>query len=517
MRNHRPTKKTINRINNNKSRQSMVDEVNRLKSLGKAGEAIDLLKNEIALSNDERLIFELAEVYLSLYRYKEALEELLKIEDSSKVKQYFVYYRIALCYFYLEDYSKSFDYRVKTYEVDTKKSDGSLRYLLTSGRKAGRSNECLRYISEHPKIQDRKTQIQVLYVLQSLDLNEEALRYIRENNITPENSCDNQLFAKIYYYGLCDYETADYYISRYSDYNDPSFKLFKAKVKNKVGQFDESIELLKELVENNICYETAFYWLVSTYLRAGMVDEAQELLGTTYDIENNTINQATIDTYNKNYAHARELLEHVVKTNEEKKIEALFNLVFLSLREKKYEEVIQRAKNLLNSYNGKLSISEVNSLYRAIALAKASLGISVSGNGYYFSQINEYSKEKAIECTRLHYESDIGEGVFFPDINLEETFDMIQNEINNMEPSHIGIKSPNDTYLLDFENAGIIGDTVLNKMQVTTFANTKKIISFYPVSKLSFHHETEEEVKPKKETAKRLSQIEKFNQRYNKK
>lgn len=43
---------------------------------------------------------------------------------------------------------------------------------------------------------------------------------------------------------------------------------------------------------------------------------------------------------------------------------------------------------------------------------------------------------------------------------------------------------------------------------------TKDIITFYPVSKYTFGYEFEEDFAPKKEPQKRLTQIEKFNQRY---
>ena len=102
-------------------------------------------------------------------------------------------------------------------------------------------------------------------------------------------------------------------------------------------------------------------------------------------------------------------------------------------------------------------------------------------------------------------------------MNLEETFEIIEKRISVIDPSYLGVRSSGDSYLIDFENAGIVGSTILNKMQVVTIINTKKIITFYPVSKLSFNYETEEEVRKEKAPIKRLSQIEKFNQRYNKK
>lgn len=246
----------------------------------------------------------------------------------------------------------------------------------------------------------------------------------------------------------------------------------------------------------------------------GNVDDAQRILDEEYNGENQMNFQATIDIYKGNFSHARTLLEDIIKNNESKRCEALLSLVYLNLRQRMYYEVIKTADKLLNSYAKKINRAEAISLYRAIALAKVNLGIPVTGNGYYFSQIISYSKERAINHMKAHFDSTSEVGTFLPDMNLEETFDVIQNEINNMRPTRFGIKSTNDIYLLDFDEAGIIDNTVLNKMQVVVIANTKNIVTFYPVSRLSFTYETREDVKSKKEPVKRLSQIEKFNQRY---
>lgn len=516
MRNHRPTKKTFNRIHNNKSRYDIENEVDRLKSLGKINEAVELLKNEAYLTNNEHLIFKLGKIYMSIYRYKDALDEFLKIEGVSTIKPFFIYSKMALCYYYVKKYDLAFEYRMKAYENDIQKDEESLRFLMIAARKVKRADECLKYINEYPKIQDKKTRIQILYVYEDLGMYQEALNYINKFNLTPEKPYDNILFAKIYYL-IGNFRKANQYITMVDSCNDPNFKLVKAKIKNKLYQFDECIDLLESLISDGYYLESTYYWLIATYLKAGRINKAQEILDKNLDDENNMINQASIDICKKNYSHARELLEYVIATNESKRFEALFSLAFLALREEKYEKVIQTVDKILALYNYRLRTNEAISLYRVTAIAKVNLGIPVTGSGYYFSQILEYSKERAIEHIRAHFESTRGEGRFFPCMNLEETFEIIQDKINNMEPFHVGIISANDTYLIDFENAGIVGSIVLNKMQVITFANTKKIITFYPVSRLSYNYETEEDIKPKKAPVKRLSQIEKFNQKYNKK
>ena len=66
-----------------------------------------------------------------------------------------------------------------------------------------------------------------------------------------------------------------------------------------------------------------------------------------------------------------------------------------------------------------------------------------------------------------------------------------------------------DIYYLDYENIGyaMTGEQA-NKLKVVVIPNTKQIINMYPI----YDDKNKIEEKPK---VKRLSQIEKFNKKYN--
>ena len=113
-----------------------------------------------------------------------------------------------------------------------------------------------------------------------------------------------------------------------------------------------------------------------------------------------------------------------------------------------------------------------------------------------------------------HYYSENGSGKFSPSFNINNEYFKIRNIIKDMDPVFRSLDETVDKYIIDYPGAGVLGDISLDKIQVVTIMETKDIITFYPVSKYSLGYEYEEDFVPKKEPQKRLTQIEKFNQRY---
>ena len=344
---------------------------------------------------------------------------------------------------------------------------------------------------------------------------QEAFDYINENNLDPEDYKQYLMFSEIFY-EVNDIEKANFYIQKIYNLEDENYVLLKAKIKFKNDEYDESVELLNILLAKKRFIGAVHALLIRNYYRLGRISEIQGILDQDcLNKANKMLFQANLDLYNNDYAHARKLVNELVKMKPS--VYIMLFLVNLDLREEKYEEALIDAEKILDMDDKYLDKASRIALMRMIAIAKVNLGIPVAEKGYYFSQVAEYSKERTIEHIKSHFESTRGEGVFFPNMNLEKAFELFENRISDIKPNYLSIKTLGDSYLIDFENAGIVGSTILNKMQVVTIINTKKIITFYPVSKLSFNYETEEEVRKEKAPVKRLSQIEKFNQRYNKK
>ena len=511
------TKKYFNRKYNRDSVTAIIDESNYLRNLGRIDDAIELLKSEAAYTSNEHLIYELAKIYISISKYAEALEELLKIEDAKTIRPFLIYTYIAKCYFFTNNFELSYDYYVKTYECDSKKSDQSLSYILSSARKVNKALEGLEFIKKHSKIKDEETHLEVLFTYNYLSMYEKAISYINDNQLSPHNHSQNLLFAQLYI-GVGDLGKADSYLRRCSNIEDPYYVLTKSILAFKNFEYDTCVELLNGLIDNENLVESAYFWLVRVYLRTANLKEVQKILDLNcLSSSDQNIFQATMDMYGKNYDHARMFLESEIQKNSVRKFDALFNLAVMDIRTGNYKDALKIADEIYESFSYKLGRDFKILLLRIVIIAKTNLGIKACGDGYYINQVIKYSKEKAIEHISDHFESIDGGTKFMSDMNLEDTYDYIQHIINDLDPNYLCEKSPNDVYLLDFKNAGIIGNTILNKMQVITIAGTKKIVTFYPVNKLSFTLENEKDVAQKNVPVKRLSQIEKFNQRYNKK
>ena len=59
---------------------------------------------------------------------------------------------------------------------------------------------------------------------------------------------------------------------------------------------------------------------------------------------------------------------------------------------------------------------------------------------------------------------------------------------------------------IPYENVGTLGDKILNNLKVVTLTNTDKIVAIYPADL----HDS----KPIKTKIKKISRIDKFNQKY---
>ena len=152
---------------------------------------------------------------------------------------------------------------------------------------------------------------------------------------------------------------------------------------------------------------------------------------------------------------------------------------------------------------------------RYMAIIKTNLGESVEKSySYFIKQIINYSNIRSLDHIMAHYYSENGSGKFSPSFNINDEYFKIRNIIKDMNPVFRSLDESVDKYIIDYPGAGVLGDISLDKIQVVTIMETKDIITFYPVSKYSLGYEYEEDFVSKKEPQKRLTQIEKFNQRY---
>lgn len=138
-----------------------------------------------------------------------------------------------------------------------------------------------------------------------------------------------------------------------------------------------------------------------------------------------------------------------------------------------------------------------------------------SGYSYKIDQITDYSEERAIGCIRkCHFDSGTN-----PPFCFNDSFDLerVYNEIRSMLPLENKIYSSvfENMYIFKYDNCGRVDGKVVDYIKIITLLESNDIITMYPYKnkeRASFIDITPEYDCPK---VKRISQIDKFNQRYN--
>ena len=140
----------------------------------------------------------------------------------------------------------------------------------------------------------------------------------------------------------------------------------------------------------------------------------------------------------------------------------------------------------------------------------------VDSPAYRFSQTIDYSEERFLDHIKKHLygneEEEKSDLIFDKDFPLDKVIVEIKKNIPSSERLYPGYL--NNAYYFKYDNCGTADGEETNYFCVITFHDTDKIISMYPKKKpmnipfvdLNYL---------KEEKTKRLSQIDKFNKRFN--
>ncbi len=283
---------------------------------------------------------------------------------------------------------------------------------------------------------------------------------------------------------------------------------------------DSAIIMTKNIInDKDIPYSSrnnAITLIGNAYLKIGDYDKAKEtfdMLDEKYTRKNLEIGKLYL--YSNNYEQAEELLEDFVNTCGFIHYDALFYLAIAKYRLEKYEEAYIIADNIL-----KVTDKKKNEFYKIkIELERLKLYIDLIHNtpirdnknrySYMESQIYSYSKEKTIQHIIDRHIGPNKTGSFGNDFPIEEVIELVPNLLD--EKKKIACEFL-DNYIIDYNSLGFKSDNNL-AVKVLTIPNTKQIVNMY-VLRINIDKQKEEELQPKK--VKRMSQIEKFNLRYNK-
>lgn len=210
---------------------------------------------------------------------------------------------------------------------------------------------------------------------------------------------------------------------------------------------------------------------------------------------------------------AKEIISRVeLISNIDPKVQELLNKLTLKIlvSEGKYYD----AYLLLTTFNVNDYLIEYYYLLKECNL-KFHLSNNVYNTFYVIRQLLNYDYDEALERIKLHQNI---ENIprFRSDLDVEKILEVVKNYIPNSSCYAGSIYS--DSYCFRYDKCGYVDNQVTDYFVIITFHNTEDIITMYPISKEKIFEYVDinscfyEEVKT---NTKRLSEIEKFNKKYN--
>lgn len=150
-------------------------------------------------------------------------------------------------------------------------------------------------------------------------------------------------------------------------------------------------------------------------------------------------------------------------------------------------------------------------------------GVKKDGKSYLYGQILGYSEKeflKHIESHLADYNSKLdtpNSNVFVPDFPISEVLKEVKKYIPSDKGVHMGLLD--DTYIFKYNECGRENNKMVDYFKVVCFHNTKNMITICPVSGGEHfpHVDLNYMVKDDNKEVKKISQIEKFNNRFRRK
>ena len=238
----------------------------------------------------------------------------------------------------------------------------------------------------------------------------------------------------------------------------------------------------------------------------------------------------------REFDNAEKILKHLITIiNDDKKINRLLtpqkiehikhNFIYTKIKLLAYQEKYQELLELYYRYPNQ--IQEMN-LNHVIFYAKKKVGKinheTKNMHTYLFKQIVKYDEADFIEHIKKHQEKHIDDidlptsSYFFDSFPIDKVLEEIKLYIPSEKIICPGFFD--NLYIFKYDRCGKKQNKTTDFFKVYCFHNTTNIITIHPTDEhynipyVDLNYLAESNEKPK---TKRLSQIEKFNQKYNKK
>ena len=286
-------------------------------------------------------------------------------------------------------------------------------------------------------------------------------------------------------------------------------------------QLDDAINLCEEIKKS--CTSNYFYKIIEeleekAYIKKNDYKKAEEQFKNNRELDERTMkNLGKIELLKGNFEKAEQYFSSldIQNGNARDFYDEYYRLALIKFRLKKYDETLI----ILNRLEENLDVYEVSDMAYEIKRIKLYIYKKLNKdyskiNDYTYSekQIISYDINDAIDHVMNNHYYNPRISKFNDNINIEELFNTIKDKMND---ENVTYDSLFDKYMVKYPNIGINMDNEsIHQILVLTLPNTKDIITMYPCdgTESVFNlEELEEKAKPK---VKRLSQVDKFKQKY---
>ena len=502
------------------NKKQKIEEIQKLRNEAKYKQTLQNIEYYLErYGEDCYILLELGKIYFSTERLEEAKEILTKIITKNSENKYYALYELAKTNRALKQYDEAKNNLKQILASNhPEKCHAKLelaRLYETMGEDIKAEENLLGLIDDN-----ELNMYSAVYDLANLKIrrghSKEALEYLKQLKGNVEQDNVDYLYGK-YFLLIGNYEKAKIVFNRIKEKGNK----FPIKVPHQLAvveylqdNFQKAIEMEENILrKNTILYRESVILIIDCYMKLRNKEKALEYIDILKENPYYTLNDdlnymmGKIAIIDKQWLKALEYFNKVEKRNNTAYRDVLFKkcCVYAKLNEiDKLEEMLNEldSLNIYGKYDG--IIRKMHTYVSDRKYHNIEVNDSMS---YVELQIINYDKERAIEHIKLHQKPDStkeNHSIFSDNINIENLYEEVLDHLND-ETFHDS--NLVDCYILNYPNVGYCEDKISDLLKVITLPNTKEIVTMYPYVK----NKALLKSKPK---VKKLSQIDKFNQKY---
>lgn len=462
-------------------------------------EAIKILNNliETAPKNIGYVLFELAKLYEEKKDYKEAIKTYTEIENTNHKSKEYSYYALGIIYENLFDNVKAIHYFKKVIINENNLSEGAKLHIARNYIYMGQYEKARSYLKKVSTNIDHSLNCQVKFYEARLEnqlgnkekyieMINDLVSYYPNSTLALSEKAHILFSQKRYEEGKKI--LAKIHLSNEDQKEYCGYKILCADYYEKTCQYSKALKVYEHLLNDHYPelkpaeISRIKLGIATCYIGLGKINEGYELFKKQNNSSNFHRNACifsiiSIEIYRGNYEEAYKLLQEasdLEKINERDVYDLKLMLSkFINITPLEKRPLVYREKQIVN-YQKSLAAIHIN-----------------SGHGFNNAPNDE--------------------GFINPDINISDLIDEVKSRLSDDNIITLNIFKKHKIY---YKNVGIFDGEPLDYLLVVTPLYANDIITMYPTNQLLIK---KMETKPKEKIIKRVSQIEKFNRRYNQK